>query len=726
MPTEKKKQAPAVQYRLKYWDLRDNASKTVELCTFSEGTEESRYFYTLERSLAGKRRSYFVKCSDPKDPASLRRFRAEQEAAWICSPYVAALRSNGIAQTMEKPVIERKDSQDWVQQPGLVVVYEYLPSDLEQFWQQKSGMLQEEQLEELRGQILLKLIEGVAHLHQAQLLHRDIKPRNIMVNCQNLCQEAVWPFPELDVKLTDMDGSHDGRFGPPSFYVKSQLFQPDWPLQSSVWLDIYSVCMVAMWLYGKGRTSDTEYDFLRQVSSHPLSSREFFEVIASAGIRLPEPFLDCLRPTLDTVLQCLGNNGSDVWKRGMEVFCGLRERLHNYYFGKRGWQPMEILRPRSRQLLWSAVLQIDRNYWPVLGRGCCYHALSLMDQAREESTLVEDESTRMYSWTNAESLSVYYCKSNIFNGDDCERLSSPPEIYLTCEDTGGLQGNFRLKASIFGSVRRGSTYENQLFALRKNLSFGEDAVLYDGKPLYILGENRPFLEKVRVRAVRFYEDGAIKPLPVYRDSLQRTETDINLILLVDSWASLRAPSRSVKLLSQIAEETQIEELYHPRFYGLVIGRNGEPSWSFCGGKTEVSPEELTALYAKTASGMRIRNELSWDKTQPTDNRYAFDPRLPTIVIACLEQGPERVFAWQREGCPTGEYSALQWAADYMQVFLPPEAAEDLEPWEHLMPQFAAAVRPGGICIITPFARDSEQPDPERRWLTAIRHYCCWM
>ena len=728
MPTEEKKQATVAQYRLRYQDVRDGKSKTVELYNFSDGSEEPRYFYTREPRLSGARRSCFVKCRDPKDPASLRRLRAEQEVAWICSPYVAALRNNGMAKTMEGPVIERNDGQGWVQLSSQMVIYEYLPSDLEQFWQQQSETLQEEQLEELRGQILLKLIEGVAHLHQAQLLHRDIKPRNIMVNCQNLCPEAAWPFPELDVKLTDMDGAHDVHVGPPAFYVRSQPFQPDWPLQSSVWVDIYSLCIVAMWLYGKGRTGDVEYEFLRQISSRPLSERELFEVIASANVRLPALFLDCLKPTLETVSQCLGNNnGADAWRKGIDVLYSLRERLHDYYFGTADWRPIELLHPRSHQPLWSAVLHIDRNYWPVLGRGCCYHALSMMDQAWvEESTAAEEEPTRMDSWSNAESLSVYYYKNSVNKGDDCERISSPPEIYLTCEDADGLWGSSRLKASIFGSVRRGSTYENRLFASRKNLSFGEDAVLYDGKPLYILGENRPFLEKVRVRAIRFHEEGEIKPQLVYRDSLRKTGTDVNLVLLVDCWASLRAPSRSVKLLNQIAEEVQIGGPFHPRFYGLAVRRNGKPSQSFCGGRTEMPPGELAALFAKTASGMQIRNELSWDRTQPTNKRYAFDPRLPTIVIACLEQGPECVFAWQKEGCPTGEYSALRWAADYMQVFLPPEAAENLEPWEPLMPQLAAAVRPGGICTVTPFAQDSEQPDPERRWLTAIRHYCGWM
>lgn len=720
------------RYRLTYQDVQDKADappKTMGLCALPEGEKDPRYFYTLEPQLTGVQRRYFVKCPDPNDPASLARFQVEQDTAWICSPYMAAVCSNGIAQTMAEPVIERSGGRGWEKLSSQVVVYEYLPLDLEQFWQRQSREPRWEHLERLRGQILLKLIEGVAHLHQARLLHRDIKPGNIMVNCRGLCPEAVWPFPELDVKLTDLDGAYDERVGPPPFYVQSQFFQPNWQPKNNVWLDIYSICIVAMWLYGEGRSDGEEYEFLRKLSSRPLPEPELSEVIASADIRLPAPFLDCLKPVLDTALQFLGDTGPDAWKRGMEALCRLREGLHDYYFGKEGWRPMELLRPKSRQPLWSAVLQIDRNYWPVLGRGRCYHALSIMDRAREEDTAAGEEPVQMCSSTNAESLSVYYCKSSVFQADDCERLSSPPEIYLTCEDAEGLQGSARLKAAIFGAVYRGSTYENRLFAQRENLSFGENAVLYEGKPLYIRGENRAFLEKIQVRAVRFYKDEAVRPLPVYRSASQRTDVDINLILLVDSPANLRTPSQSVMLLHQIAEELRAggaAGAHRPRLYGLAAGQDGEPPQSFCGGRVEVSPDDLAKQYVFTANKGWIRSELSWDITQPEERRYAFDPCLPTIIIACLEQRPECVFDWLEGGCPAGEHSALQWAADYVQVFLPPEAEKDLTPWEPLMPQFAAAVRPGGVCIVTPFAPDPAPPDPERRWLTAIRRHCCWM
>lgn len=706
----------AVRFRLKYRDMRDGVPKTMELYVISENPG---YFYALEPDSAEVHRRYFVKCRDLEDAASLHRFRTEQEASWICSPYIAVQHSSGIMQTMEALEIERKEGQAWVPMSSRVTVYEYLPMDLKQFWQ-KNWTCGAEKLEIFRGQILLKLIEGVAQLHQAQLLHRDIKPQNIMVSFHGLQQEAAGPVPELDVKLTDMDGAHDGRVGPPAFYVKSQFFQPDWPLQSSVWLDIYSLCMVALWLYGSGQTEAAEYDFLRQISSRPLTKQELSTVIASAGIQLPTHFWDCLMPALETVLLHLGENGADACKRGMAVLYNLRKRLHNYYFGKEDWQPAELLRPRGRQPLWSTVLQIDRNYWPVLERGRSYHALSIIDRAQEDTCGAEEEEPfRIYGWTNGESLSVCYWKSDFFEKENCERLSSPPEIYLTCEDKGGLQGGFRQKVSIFGSILRGNTYENQLLAEKGNIPSGATVVLYDGKPLHILGADQAFCESIWIRAVRFHEDKEIVPLPVYPNR-QRTGTAVNLVLVVDAPSGSWASSPSIRLLRQIAEEVQASGDCHPRFYGLAVDQDGGSPWSFCGGRAEVSPENLVRQYTWQT---RQLSELNWDEDQPKSDHYAFDLSLPTLLIACLEHGPECVSTWLKKGRPIQEYSALQWAVDYLQVFLPLETEAELLSWEPLMPQFAAAVRPGGACIVTPLTQDQTPPDPERRWLTAIRHHC---
>ncbi len=709
----------AVRYRLKYQNVWNGASKTVELCMLSENPW---YFYAWEPRPAGVRRSFFVKCRDPKDPDSFYRFRTEQETSWICSPYVAAQHGSGMAQTMEMPVIERDEGWGWESLSGQVAVYEYLPMDLEQFWQQQNEATQEERLEKFRGQILLKLIEGVAHLHQARFLHRDIKPKNIMVNCRGYCREADWTFPELDVKLTDMDGAHDGRVGPPAFYVKSQFFQPDWPLQSSVWLDIYSLCMVAMWLYGGGRTDGAEYEFLRQMSRRPLAEQDLSAVTANAGIRLPVPFWKCLEPALDMVSRHLGENGDDAWTWGMEVLRRLRERLRAYYFGQEGWQPMELLRPRNRRPLWSAVLQIDRNYWPVLGQGRNYHALSIMDQAREEESAAGAEPSRICNQTNGESLSVYYWKSLVFEEKDREKLSSPPEIYLAYEDTGDLCGSFRQKAGIFGSVLRRNTFTNRLLAERTGLSTGAGAVLYEGKPLYILGAEHAFCETIRVRAVRFHEEGEIAPLPVYQGPGGRTGADVNLVFLMDASYDLRTPPPSVGLLRQIVGEARDGGDCRPRFYGLAVNQYGEPPRSFCRGDNKISPEELAKWYARAAAG-RVSPGLRWDECIQSDNKsHAFDPGLPTLLIACLEHGPERVFNWVGKGRPSWECPALQWAADYLQVFLPLETERELRSWEPLMPQFAAAVKPGGACIVTPFARERTGYDSERRWLTALRHH----
>lgn len=137
----------AARYRLKYQNARDGTCRTMELCVISENPW---YFYAMEPGPAGMQRSYFVKCRDPKDAANRHRFRIEQEASWICSPYVAAQHGSGIMQTMVAPEIERADGKNWVQLSSRVTVYEYLPTDLEQFWQKNWGA-QPEKLEDRKS-----------------------------------------------------------------------------------------------------------------------------------------------------------------------------------------------------------------------------------------------------------------------------------------------------------------------------------------------------------------------------------------------------------------------------------------------------------------------------------------------------------------------------------------------------------------------------------------------
>lgn len=77
-----------------------------------------------------------------------------------------------------------------------------------------------------RRDILLKLIQGVGHMHQARIIHHDIKPGNILVNCRGLCDKAPWTREDLDVRLTDFDSIYDGDGGKEQLDAGTEPFQP--------------------------------------------------------------------------------------------------------------------------------------------------------------------------------------------------------------------------------------------------------------------------------------------------------------------------------------------------------------------------------------------------------------------------------------------------------------------------------------------------------------------
>ncbi|OIR56453.1 MAG: CMGC protein kinase [Amphiamblys sp. WSBS2006] len=59
------------------------------------------------------------------------------------------------------------------------IVLEYLPCDLD-------AVLSHQEIRENKREILCQILEGVAHIHSKRLAHRDLKPKNILIDPANM------------------------------------------------------------------------------------------------------------------------------------------------------------------------------------------------------------------------------------------------------------------------------------------------------------------------------------------------------------------------------------------------------------------------------------------------------------------------------------------------------------------------------------------------------------
>lgn len=690
--------------------------KATAISYTDETAPEKQRYFSAERD---GRCVCFIKLQNEQTDVDLSRTKIERLSGQINSPFIVAQIPPGVIRPLS---MEWWDGKQWEPLPGKILLMEYLPQNLEQFWYARINGVNERHLECDRGHILLKLLEGVGHLHQSNLVHRDIKPQNIMINCRGLCKGAKWFCDEPDVKLTDFDSAHDECVQGAAFFTGSKPFQPEWHYQSNSWLDLYSVCMVALWLYG-------DNDALREFSRRRCQNEgEIYGVLNTGHVVYPEGFLKCIVPAIFLSAQGISPQGT---KRSFSAALqDLSDGLHGFYFGERARRPVELLEPSRDQTEWSAVLQIDEDDWPVFGRGREYRILSMVD--RIDSQAGPD---------NTGDLPVFFSDTQYMPGKTKlgpYMLSEPPEIWVAYMDQAGPR---RLSVRMFGTVQQPGDggFRPQCLMEQNDILPGTDAVLYaEQKQIQTWQERKSLFQKIRIHSVNFYEQALPAPLPAPREKFETGCSNINIVLIMGISGEKGRNDLSCRLLRQIVTQVSSIKECRPCYYGMTMLR-GNP-WSvvpFCTGDQDVGAETLIGNFCGSSGGKMFKDKFSWEMTEK--GVCSFSSKRPTVVICFLERavGVDQVARLRQELRKLSR--EFVYAVDYLQVFLPFELSDEQkmrEPsekrkmweryWEPMLPYLAALVRPEGAFVVTGLSanRKADKPvDTDARWLRAVHLHC---
>lgn len=674
---------------------------------------KQRYFYA-ER---GGKRVCFIKLQNEETPVEQTRAKIERQSGYISSPYVVAHIPPDVMCPLK---VEWRDQGEWKLLSDKILLLEYLPMDLEQFWGERIGTVSESRLAHDRGHILLKLLEGVGHLYRSHLVHRDIKPKNIMINCAGLCDGAEWAFDELDVKLTDFDSAHDGYIQGAAFFTGTKPFQPEWPCQPNSWLDLYSVCMVALWLYNE------DHSLLCQLSRQPCQSeQEICEILRTRVAIYPDGFLACIVPAIYLSTQGILPQGTQ--RSFVGVLSELADGLHRCYFGSQAQRPMELLEPCRNQVDWSAVLQIDQDYWPVFGRGREYYTLSMADCTGKHDVL-----ENVPDLTDSFSSTEYMLGKTKFGQ---YMLSGPPEICIAYMDQGGAR---HLSVRMFGTVQQagGREFQPQCLMGWEDILPGADTVLYNEEACIQTWQERESLfHKIRIHCVNFYKCALPAPWPPFRGSIKVNVSNINILLVMGVSKAQKEDDLSCRLLHQLVEQISTLEECCPCYYGMTMLHEETRLrfMPFCTGERKIGEKSLINSFRRTSTGRMIRDKYSWEQTG--QNVCAFSPERPTVMICYLDQAatPEQIDQLKQELEKMSR--DFRYAVDYLQVFLPFQSSKNQKAWERtwepMLPQLASLVRPDGTFVVTPLNTEEklensvgQRPaDADARWLTVIRAQC---
>ncbi len=688
-------------YRLKYWrgDLEGgkNSPKYIEARAIQYGTSdagpmEQRYFYGVEE---GPPEKYI--CFIKRFGADKTRYKLEGSAARISSPYVASPYS---PLRTKRCRMEYFDNGSWRPMEGNILLYEYLPSDLIAF--QKRYIDREEMPDAYRRDILLKLIQGVGHIHQARIIHHDIKPGNILINCQGLCEKAPWNHQELDVRLTDFDGMYDENCGVPQSNVGTEPFQPQHRIPPSVWLDIYSMCMVALWLY------DSREEYLIDINQRlPKTKEEIEKIMEDNCVVVPERIKQVLVPRLLRAISKMTSRlDESQWEAGAKELFDFYQELGGVFMD--GWQPIELLGPVLTSTAWSAVVQLDQELWPVYGQDREYRVLPMM-------TCRSGQSSRNHQFCGAfDGGFLKSCGSSgygsITNSVESSGLdfSALPVIFVAGEQNGGV---WSLKAGIYESINPQGTCLPQ----KKHLSEGENVELYR-----ISGDRA--VQNIVIHSIRFYsEKEGPTALPVFRGPVRNEMADINLIfVMMVSGSANGSGDLGRRLICRVTDEVSKIAECNICCYGITIRKGDENMRSFCGGMRNPSGNDLSKLYVNSTSTGRNRDSPSRHGMRDTEGGDTFDAGLPTIVIGYLDHPLD----WDTDivqHFKEGLSLRFRYAVQYLQLFTT-NRLDLTADMRRLSPYLAAAVEPDGACILMPLSEGDGFPDPNNRWLTAVHYW----
>lgn len=140
---------------------------------------------------------------------------------------------------------------DWSEDPKLPWYISELGTSFEPWWKQKRLELQEqpEELANIAISILELLISALAACHEAGVVHRDIKPKNIVL-LKNT--DEIYPvlidfgiaFDEEKERLTPLDGAvGNAQFSPDMMRDRMEEVVP--------WVDVFAIGQLMIWMLGE-------------------------------------------------------------------------------------------------------------------------------------------------------------------------------------------------------------------------------------------------------------------------------------------------------------------------------------------------------------------------------------------------------------------------------------------------------------------------------------------
>jgi len=114
-----------------------------------------------------------VNC-DTGDVVALKRIRLESVDEGVpCT----AIREISLLKELDHPNIVKLSDVIHTEKK-LTLVFEYLDQDLKQFMDERNGVISPEMMRSF----LYQLFKGVAFCHNKRVLHRDLKPQNLLIN----------------------------------------------------------------------------------------------------------------------------------------------------------------------------------------------------------------------------------------------------------------------------------------------------------------------------------------------------------------------------------------------------------------------------------------------------------------------------------------------------------------------------------------------------------------